>query len=168
VATIGSCILIAVGLVATVARGMSLFDIDLAGGTSATMILKKPLDDGDVRRMLGETFENLKDSGAPGRIDYTVYEITFKGRDERTVYQVLSNIPKVEVLQKAIQETFRNDDGSEGLLTYQLEVGNLKPVTRASDVSEDSTGVLPGGPGPFESTPPTKSLAALRMKRQTR
>ena len=122
-------------------------DIDLAGGTSATMILKKPLGDGDVRRMLGETFENLKDSGAPGRIDYTVYEITFKGRDPRTVYQVLSNIPKVEVLQKAIQETFRNDDGSEGLLTYQLEVGNLKPVTRASDAPNDTTGAAPGGPG---------------------
>ncbi len=155
VATIGSCILIAVGLVATVARGMSLFDIDLAGGTSATLILKKPLDDETVRQRLGVTFENLKDSGAPGRIDYTVYEITFQGRDPLTVYQVLSNIPKVEVLQKAIQETFRNADGSEGLLTYELAVGTTKTISRPGTALPEGTGAPPVSASPLEGAVPS-------------
>lgn len=153
-ATIGSVILIAVGLVATVSRGMGLFDIDLAGGTSATLVLREKMSDRDVRKKLEEKFASLKDSGTQGRVDYTVYEIAFQGREPQTVYQVLSNIPSVEVLQKAVQEAFRNPDGSEGLQTHKLDVSAIKAVSRAGSASAAGTETSPGGPGPFESTGP--------------
>ena len=43
-----SCLMV-IGLVATVARGKGLFDIDLAGGTSVTFILKEPMPVEKVR-----------------------------------------------------------------------------------------------------------------------
>jgi SecD/SecF fusion protein len=152
VATIASVILIAVGLVATVARGMGIFDIDLAGGTSVTMILREKMSDQDVRKKLEENFAKLQDSGVKGRIDYTVYEISFQGHDPQTVYQILSNIPNEKVLQKAIQEAFRKPDGSEGLQTHKLDISNVKSVSRAGRTSKEGTESSPGGAGPFEST----------------
>lgn len=154
VAAVGSVLLIAIGLVATVARGMGLFDIDLAGGTSVTMVLKEKMPDRDVRKRLEEKFASLKDSGVKGRVDYTVYEIAFQDREPQTVYQILSNIPEVEVLQKAVQEAFRNADGSEGLQTHKLIVSNIKSVSRAGSPSTKGSEAPPGGAGPFESTGP--------------
>lgn len=160
VATVGSAVLITVGLVATVARGVGLFDIDLAGGTSATMILKEKMTDADVRAKLEHKFAGLADPGTSGRVDFTVYEISFAGEEEGTVYKVDSNIPTVEKLQKAIQEAFRKDDGSEGLRTYKLDVNNVKTIAATSTRPDEESTPPPGGRSPFETPPPsdTKDL----------
>ena len=154
VATIASSVLIAIGLVATVARGMGLFDTDLAGGTSVMMMLKEKMPDQDVRNKLAKKFETMTDAQTKGRIDFTVYEIQFGGKERQTIYKVDSNIPEVEILQKAIQETFRGADGSEGLQTYQLAVGTTKTISRAGTVLPEGTGVPPLGTSPLEGPAP--------------
>jgi SecD/SecF fusion protein len=151
VATIGSVILIAIGLVATVARGMGIFDTDLAGGTSVVFVLKEKMTDQEVRQTLGEKFATLKDAQTGSRIDFTVYEMDFSGQEKQTVYKVDSNIPDDKLLQKAVQEAFRRSDGTEGLQTHKLVIGNVQTVSRAASAAE--AGVIPGGPGPFEDAP---------------
>lgn len=149
VATVASVVLISVGLVATVARGMGIFDTDLAGGTSVVMMLREKMSDQDVRKKLAEKFATLKDEKTGSRIDFTVYEMDFSGQEKQTVYKVDSNITDVKVLQKTIQEAFRTD-GKEGLQTYKLDVNNVTTVSRAATGPEAETGVAPG---PFEDAP---------------
>src|SRR5205809_4988651 len=57
-ATIGSVIIILIGLVATVARGKGLFDIDLAGGTSVTFMLNEAMAVENVRERLEDVIPN--------------------------------------------------------------------------------------------------------------
>ena len=163
VATIGSVVLIAIGLVATVARGMGLFDIDLAGGTSVTMMLKEKMSDQEVRQKLADKFGTLKVEGLDGRIDFTVYEIAFAGKEKQTVYKVDSNIPDKEPLQQAIQEAFRRPDGSEGLQTYKLDVGNITTVNRAAGSPGEGTGA-PGGASPIEEPAPRDTEPAPKTE----
>lgn len=170
-AVIGSIVLITIGLVATYFRGAGLFDIDLVGGTSATMILKEQKSDQVVRDALAKQFATLQPTDATGKPDFTVYEIAFAGRDPQTVYKVDSNVINIETLQAAIQNAFRLPDGSEGLQTHKLEMGSVKTVSHAGAPPEAE---IPGGPSPFEApatpvpSPGTKSTPATKEKPATK
>lgn len=165
-ATIGSVILIAIGLVATYFRGEGLFDIDLVGGTSATMVLNEKKSDQVVRDALRKQFDTLGEGEAKGKPDFTVYEIAFAGRDPQTVYKVDSNIVRIETLQAAIQNAFPG-----GLQTHRLEMGSLKTLSHAAAPPEAE---IPGGPSPFEApttpgpTPGSKSSPATKEKPATK
>src|SRR5262245_38156364 len=60
-AVVASGVLLLIGIVATVARGKGLFDIDLAGGTSVTFILKQPMPVDQVRERLDQVIPNVID-----------------------------------------------------------------------------------------------------------
>ena len=119
--TIASGILILIGLVATVARGSAIFDIDLKGGTTVTAMLREPLSDSEVRQALSKQFTGLRDqSGA--QVDYQVYEISLEGEAPNTVYKIDSSLEKVAELENHVQQALRDpQSGQDGVRTYQME-----------------------------------------------
>src|SRR6185436_12867778 len=137
---------------ATVARGMGLFDTDLAGGTSVVFILREKMSDQDVRKTLNAKFSTMTHEKTGGRVDFTVYEIDFSGQEKQTVYKVDSNIPDDKMLQKAVQEAFRTSKGEEGLQTHKLVVGKIQTTSKAATGLESDPGTS-SAPGPFEDAP---------------
>jgi SecD/SecF fusion protein len=134
-ATAASVILIGIGLVATVARGTGLFDIDLAGGTSVTFILKdSPPESEDnppgtyVRKRLAKAFEGMVDPASKTRVEYNVYEMEVATQKPRTVYKVDSSLSEVDLLQQTVREALRQPDGSDGLKTFAVDIGDVRLV----------------------------------------
>lgn len=142
-ATIGSLLLIAVGIVATVARGRGLFDIDLAGGTSATFILQKSTPEKDVRDKLATVFKGLIDPDTKTTADYNVYQFRVNKEEAETVYKVDSSLLSVDMLKEKIREALRAPDGTDALRTYHVELGQ---VTEEPLDKPQPTLSAPGGP----------------------
>jgi SecD/SecF fusion protein len=89
-ATLASVVLILVGLGVTVARGKGLFDIDLAGGTSVTFILKEPMTEEQVRSRLAKEFEGEKDPETNTVIDHNVYGMQVETETPDTVIRSIA------------------------------------------------------------------------------
>jgi SecD/SecF fusion protein len=142
-ATVGSLVLILIGLVATVARGKGLFDIDLAGGTSVTFLLKSPTPEATVRKKLDAIFEGMKDPVTNTQVDHNVYGMTVNTQDPDTVYKVDSSLEDIALLQQKVREALRLENGEDGLKTFQLEVG---PLSDAPVETPKSTPTI-GAPG---------------------
>jgi SecD/SecF fusion protein len=124
-AMVASSILITVGLAATVARGRGIFDIDLAGGTSVTFILKEPTSDADVRKKLATVFDGLVNPETKAKVDFSVNEVKVQTEPAETVYKVDSSLPEVDSLQDNIRKAFQLADGSEGLRTFTVSIGEV-------------------------------------------
>jgi SecD/SecF fusion protein len=149
-ATIASVVLIVLGLVATVARGKGLFDIDLAGGTSVTFVLDEPLEEPALRRKLADAFGKETDEETKSRVDFSVNEVTMEGQEAETVWKVDSSLQDVKKLQEILTKTF-TENGQIGLKTYELQVAGLRsasePFITGADAAEapvtPNTGVAP-------------------------
>ncbi len=159
-----STILLLVGLGATVARGRGIFDIDLAGGTSVTFILKKAQPDDQVRQRLGAVLDKLVDPTTKGVVSWSVNEVQVRTETPQTVYRVDSSLPEVTDLQAKIREAFR-ENGQEGLKTFQMAVGK---ITQSEVKPPPSTGPPAGGPsiGPA-NTGPTFGIPPIAPPRTT-
>lgn len=120
-AAIGSVLLIIVGLGATVARGKGLFDIDLAGGTSVSFLLKNPTPVDVVRQKLDAVLGKLDNP----KVDHNVYNMTVPSQPADTVYKVDSSLPEVETLKEKVREALKLQNGDDGLKTFLVEVGAL-------------------------------------------
>ncbi len=155
-ACVASVVLIVVGLVATVMRGRGIFDIDLAGGTSVTMILKDKVDDGSLRKILDEKFAGMKHSKTGGRVDYSLYEVSVQGQQPQTVYKVDSNLVSDKELQEVLQTALRKPDGSEGLVTYQIDVSEVKTAAATTSPVDDPAPEI-GTPTPTENVVPAET-----------
>lgn len=154
--TVASVVLILIGLVATVARGTGIFDIDLKGGTTVTPMLRVPMKDAEVRQALAKQFASLTDTETGGRVDYQVYEISLQGEPAGSVYKIDSSIPSVDDLQKHVQQALRDPQtGADRIRTYQLEyklVSTSKPEPAAqgepsSDAAPTDRGAKPASAG---------------------
>jgi SecD/SecF fusion protein len=124
-AVAGSMLLIVVGLIATVARGKGLFDIDLAGGTSVTFLLRNPTPEEQIRAKLDTAFEGMHDPVTNTRVDHNVYGMTVETQTPNTVYKVDSSLEDVELLKKTVRDALRQDGGEDGLRTFLMEIGPL-------------------------------------------
>jgi SecD/SecF fusion protein len=124
-AVAGSMLLIVVGLIATVARGKGLFDIDLAGGTSVTFLLRNPTPEEQIRAKLDTAFEGMHDPVTNTRVDHNVYGMTVETQPPNTVYKVDSSLEDVELLKKTVRDALRQGSGEDGLRTFLMEIGPL-------------------------------------------
>ncbi len=127
-AVAGSAILVLIGIVATVARGKGLFDIDLAGGTSVTFILKEPMPVDQVRASLDKVIPNVVDEKTNTKAQYNAYELSLTGGQEKpqTVYKIDSSLEDVEVLKTKVREALRTADGQDLLKTYHVDIGTVE------------------------------------------
>lgn len=129
-ATTASVVVILIGLVATVARGRGLFDIDMAGGTSATFVLNEPMPVSEVRQRLEATLGPVVDPQTKTRAQFTAYELALSGGLERpqTVYKVDCSLLDIELLKQKVREALRTPDGRDLLKTYRVEVARVEAV----------------------------------------
>ena len=125
-ATSLSAVVILIGLVATVARGKGLFDIDLAGGTSVTFILKEPMPSEVVRSKVAEVLSKEVHPETKASVSYSVNEVAIEREKPQTVYRVDSSLPEVTELQAKLREAFKTSNGEDGLKTFYMEFGPLK------------------------------------------
>ncbi len=159
-AAVGSVVLIAIGLVATVARGKGLFDIDLAGGTSVTFILKQPMEVAEVRERLDKVLPDVEDPVTHTTAQFTAYELALSGEKEqaKTVYKVDCSLQDIDMLKSKVREAFQTPDGKDLLKTYQVEVSKLE-----EGPAEKPTGSILSAPEGASSTekatPPTEKGA---------
>jgi SecD/SecF fusion protein len=87
-----SAVLMIGSVVAIVARGNAIFDIDFAGGSSIQFGIQTPAKTDEIREILGE--------------DFTVNGVTMEGAEPNTVYKVDSALENVTDLQTAVVEAF--------------------------------------------------------------
>ncbi len=158
-----SAVVIAIGLGATIARGKGIFDIDLAGGTSVTVILREPASgDQEVRDKVAAVLDKLIDPNTKGKVDHTVNEVTVEGEPQYSVYKIDSSLPEVSDLQAKLREAFR-ENGQEGLRTFRMDVAKVdqrkleapQPLLPSLPATGGST--TPGTGTPGTGTPPSTS-----------
>ena len=144
-----SLVLIAVGLVAFVARGKEMFDIDFVGGTSVHLVLKEPAESEEVRRIVGGKLRAMK-------VQYTLTSMgSTPGATKNTIFKVDSSLPEVSQLQAAIEEAFAASPTLK-LATYSLKAGTprLVPTERPGTGTAGQPAPGPGAPKqPAEKTP---------------
>ena len=144
-ATVLSLVLIAIGLVATVARGKGLFDIDLVGGTSVTFVLDEPLEESQLREKLSTAFGKLTDEETKSRVDFSVNEVSMANEKPGSVWKVDSSLQSVEKLQSVLKDIF-TENGHIGLKTYRLEVSPLKTAEAPFITGAEETAPPPDTP----------------------
>src|SRR5262249_44347908 len=129
-ATVASVVVILIGLAATVARGKGLFDIDLAGGSSVTFILREPMPVEQVRERLDKGLPDVIDEKTNTKAQYKAYELSLNGGGEQTqtVFKGDSSLQDIEELKEKRREALRAPDGKDLLKTYHVEVGKLEEV----------------------------------------
>ncbi len=144
-AIIGSLVIIAVGVVATVARGPELLDIDFTGGSSVQVLFaeKKPHDIAAVRDAVAE----LPDVA-----------VSSVGED-RLAFKVDTSEPDIKKVQALLQEKFPGE-----LRTYQMSIGPLamieaKPAEPAKDEAPKDEAVKPADAPADETKSPAASDA---------
>lgn len=127
-AVAASAILMVIGIAATVARGKGLFDIDLAGGTSVTFILKDPMPVDKVRESLDKVFDDLTDPKTKTKAEYNAYELSLTGGVEKpqTVYKVDSSLEQIELLKTKVREALRSPSGQDLLKTYHVDIDGVQ------------------------------------------
>jgi SecD/SecF fusion protein len=127
-----SVILMVLGLVSIVARGMSIFDIDFAGGSSVQFRLDKPTDSDKVREIVekGMVFNG-------NAMQFTVNDVSMENVEPKTIYKVDSSFEKVDDLKQAITTAFA-EDGSVGLVTYSV---SITPAGGQSSLPTSDNGV---------------------------
>jgi SecD/SecF fusion protein len=131
-AAVLSLVLITVGIVAIVARGVDIFDIDFRGGTSVHLMLDEAAETEDVRAIVDRKFKELD-------VQYTLTGMReAPGQTSLQIYKVDSAIEEVRDLEAAVQDAFRSDGGAIKLATYSLESGTPKTV-RVASPPPDST-----------------------------
>ncbi|HEX5103498.1 MAG TPA: protein translocase subunit SecF, partial [Pirellulaceae bacterium] len=157
-ALILSSLLIAAGLVATVARGVGIFDIDLAGGSSVVVALKEPLAEDVVRKKLAQEFEKEVDEVTKGRVEFYVHGMEMTGEKPGTVYKVDSSLAEDTKLQRVVREAFLTPDGKDGLRTYQVSIGSLTEEPVEAPGTPPTIGAPPGQE-PADTTQPADKTA---------
>jgi SecD/SecF fusion protein len=145
--TVLSGVVILIGLVATVARGTGIFDIDLKGGTTVTAMLREPMTDADVRAALAKQFANVRHEKTGGRVDYQVYEISLQGERPNTVYKIDSSFETVADLERHVQEALKDPKtGGNRMRTYQMEYKFVS--TEGAGAGGDAPADAPGSSQP--------------------
>ena len=149
-----SLVLIVIGLIAMVARGKSIFDIDFTGGVSVTMLLQDSMPADEVRRRLDDHFQN---STPPVRC--TVNTVSVEGRPRNSVYKIDAGLESKRELEQAIQEAFQDSSGKSQLLSYAMDFADVKQVvapSRSATTSPDAAAAKPPAKAAAEQGPVEK------------
>lgn len=143
-----SAIFMAVGAAALFARGRSLFDIDLAGGTKAIWSFTEKIPEDEVRSKLSAAFADLKDeSGA--KVSWTLTTTTLPDVEAGQSYDLTNSIQDEKRLQEIVYQTFPTK-----FQTYSMEIAGLTEVKTARPVE------TPLEIKPVVNTPPTPDTPA--------
>ncbi len=112
-----SLLLCLAGLVAIVARGRSIFDIDFSGGSSITFRLEEPTTTDKVRDVVGKILNQEGDS----KVDFTVNNVSVENAPQGTVFKVDTSIDDIDALKQKVSDGI-NKDASLKLMTYKVEI----------------------------------------------
>jgi SecD/SecF fusion protein len=125
-----SLLVIAIGMFAAGMRGGQMFDIDFTGGSSVTFQLR-PQD-------------KMPISAVQDALDQTELEdknlLVVEREETQTRYSIDTSLQSVEQVQEIIQKTF-----GDKLLTYSVEIGELKPSTEGEFSGAEGTLVFNKG-----------------------
>lgn len=133
-AMVFSGLLVVGGIVAIVARGASIFDIDFAGGSSVTFRLEQPASTDEVRAVVAKSLPDMDGQ----KIDFTVNNVSMQTAPKRTVFKVDSSIEDVDTLKELIGQGFAAD-GSLNLVTYELDITPADPPGQSQILSGNGT-----------------------------
>jgi SecD/SecF fusion protein len=155
-AVAASAILMVIGIAATVARGKGLFDIDLAGGTSVTFILKEPMPVEKVRESLDKVFDNLTDPKTKTKAEYNAYELSLTGGVEKpqTVYKVDSSLEEIELLKTKVREALSSSAGLDLLKTYHVDIDGVQEAPAEAPPTSPSLSAPESAPSSGAKTEP--------------
>ena len=147
-AIIGSLVIIALGAVATIARGPGLLDIDFTGGSSVQLLFAedKPHDIAAVRQVVAELPDVAVSSVGEGQL----------------AFKVDTSEPDIKKVQALLQERFPGE-----LRTYHMSFGPLamieaKPAEPAKDEATKEEATKPADTKPSEETtaPPASDVTS--------
>ena len=130
-----SGLLILIGIVAVVARGRNILDVDLAGGTSVVFQLKDATPENDIRELTRKIFDKDAENNP---ISSTLSAIQTPEAPAGTVYRLDTSITSEDELKKRLVEGFAKDGGPE-LVTFQVENMVARPSEKTSDASQNSS-----------------------------
>ncbi len=136
----GSLVVLLIGLAASVVRGRDLLDIDFTGGSSVHMMLEKPAETEDVRKLLGAKLDSLK-------IPYSLTGMSMvPGQTTNKIFKVDAKIEQVDELEKIIREAFQQAGSDIKLATYSLTHSELREtvVTSPAESSAEKPSADPG------------------------
>jgi SecD/SecF fusion protein len=136
VAIIGSSVLIGLGILAGIARGPGLWDIDFRGGTAVDIALKKPMDYAEVRAKISKGFENKIDPETKTPYDWEVSRVNLAAGEAPPGlrYKVATSMKTDTELEALLAEAFRDGEGSylrKFKVTYEPLTKNASPSTDA-------------------------------------
>ncbi len=166
IATIVSTILIIVGLVGVAARGKQIFDTDFRGGASATIVLKQPMPEEQVRTRLDaleQAYQSVLDEQLVGeqisaeerkelaaeRVQWTLSEIadlSVGGLAKGAVWQIVASVTRVDDFKTALAECFQ-DDGKSLLQVHSVSFTKLQAIQPQPD-AETSPDAAASQPAP--------------------
>ncbi|MHB9078015.1 MAG: protein translocase subunit SecD [Pirellulaceae bacterium] len=136
-----SLTMIGIGMIATVARGKSIFDIDFTGGVSVTMLLQDSMPADEVRTRIDGHFQ-----AATPPVQCTVNTVSVEGRPRNSVYKIDAGIDSTDTLEQAIQQAFQDSAGNSLLLSYSMDFADVKQVAAPASsaaASPDATAAPP-------------------------
>jgi SecD/SecF fusion protein len=152
-----SLLLIGIGAVACSVRGKDLLDIDFTGGSSVHVLLEKPAESEEVRKLLDGKFQQMN-------IPYTLTGMSMTpGQTMNNMFKVDAKLEAVEELQKFLHDAFQQSGGALKLATYSLKYSDLRETsveTTPKKTDQPAGGVSPVSPtaeSPLGAAPAEKS-----------
>ncbi len=138
-----SCVVLAIGLVAVIARGADLFDIDFTGGVSVQIRFHKPQDIGRVREVLSTPPNKLEDLAVSA---VGIHNLDFK---------IDTSEKEITEVQKTLKSAFGDD-----LATYTMKFSDLQPFTPKEPSANDKVKADENAPADVAGKAPAKSSPA--------
>ena len=135
-----SLVVIAIGMVAVVARGNNLLNIDFTSGTQVTMKFNEPQDIAAVRDMVEKDREVLP--------DISVNYINLTGEPKGARIQINTSNDDQDAVEKRLNELF-----GDKLAHQQLAITDLQQIEAALPAVESAPATTPPATTPETTTP---------------
>ena len=164
VAAVLSLVVIVIGLVGVAKRSEHIFDIDFTGGSSVTMTLQEPMTDVEVRALLDQKFDELKEEGTAEQ--YTLNKVSVSlnsdSEEQQDLYwKIDTSLSDVEALQSVIAGAFslahyEMKFDAAAVTEEMIEVASVVPA----ESTEEPTTEEPAAEEPAAEEPAAEEPAA--------
>lgn len=141
-AIVASLIVIAIGMVAVVARGSNLLNIDFTGGTQVTLLFTEPQDIAQIREVVSENTEKLPDT--------SVNYVSFEGEQRGLRVELNTSQQDQQIVKDEVRRLF-----GDKLATQHLTVSDVAAIPADAATS-------PAATPPAETAPPNTQSRAVR------
>lgn len=138
-----SLVVIAIGMVAVVARGNNLLNIDFTSGTQVTMKFTEPQDISEVRELVEKDRETLP--------DISVNYINLTGEPKGSRIQINTSNDNQEAVEKRLNELF-----GDKLARQTLAINDLKQIESALPAADAAGATTPEGAAPAAEAAPAE------------